>query len=300
MGFAAGKLNWITGVSIRELTNLVFLVLLSPLLFRSMSKVHLGELDLKPIGVYFLVATVLFVGMIVVNGWNRRSTVVALSCIFSNTVMIGMPLVRLAFGEAGFVQLVTLISLHALVLLTLATIVLEIQVAQEKAAAELGMKEHGVKTVLRAMKNSILHPVPLPILAGLLFAQTGLDLPPLIDQPLQWLGAAFSPLALLLVGISLAHTKIAGDLKRAFRISLVKAVVHPLLFFAFAWVLGLRGMSLGVMLIAASLPIGANVFLFSQRYKVEQALITASVAVSTGVAVFTVSFVMYIVEKYFT
>jgi predicted permease len=40
------------------------------------------------------------------------------------------------------------------------------------------------------------------------------------------------------------------------------------------------------------LPIGANVFLFSQRYEVAEELVTASVAVSTGLGLVSVSLVM--------
>ena len=48
-------------------------------------------------------------------------------------------------------------------------------------------------TVWQAVRNSIVHPVPLPILAGLLFAQTGWKLPEMLDRPLQVLAAALGP-----------------------------------------------------------------------------------------------------------
>jgi malonate transporter len=47
--------------------------------------------------------------------------------------------------------------------------------------------------------------------------------------------------------------------------------------------------------VAAALPIGANVFLFSQRYKTAEDLVTASVAVSTALALVTASVVMALV-----
>ena len=50
-------------------------------------------------------------------------------------------------------------------------------------------------------------------------------------------------------------------------------------------------------LVTAALPIGANVFMFSQRYGVAEELITASVAVSTVLAVVTVSVVMLLVGR---
>jgi hypothetical protein len=38
--------------------------------------------------------------------------------------------------------------------------------------------------------------------------------------------------------------------------------------------------------------VGANVFLFSQRYQKEEEVVTASVALSTAMALFSVSLVM--------
>jgi predicted permease len=73
---------------------------------------------------------------------------------------------------------------------------------------------------------------------------------------------------------------------------LVKTVLHPMLMLAAGWLLGLRGLHLAVMTVAAALPIGANVFLFSQRYRKEEDAVTAGVAVSTAMAVLSVSAVM--------
>jgi predicted permease len=49
------------------------------------------------------------------------------------------------------------------------------------------------------------------------------------------------------------------------------------------------------MVVAGALPIGANVFMFSQRYGVAQDLITAAVAVSTASAILSISLVMALV-----
>ena len=56
--------------------------------------------------------------------------------------------------------------------------------------------------------------------------------------------------------------------------------------------MGMRGLHLTVMVVAAALPIGANVFLFSQRYQKEEDVVTAAVAVSTVFAIVSVSLVM--------
>jgi hypothetical protein len=296
LGYLAGRRGWVGGAAVRDLSNLVFLVLMPALLFRSMAGIHLEQLELKPIALYFLSALLLFAIVLLVQGLNKRGTVVALAAIFSNTVMIGLPLVRLAYGEAGFVPMVTLVSLHALVLLTVVTVVLELISLRESGADAPAGAAGGIKgivrTVLMAMRNTIIHPVPLPIIAGLLFAQTGLAIPQVLEQPLQLLGAAFSPVALILVGVTLALTSVGPHVKVAFQLSLVKNVVHPLLMLGIGWLFGLRGLPLVVMVIAASMPIGANVFLFSQRYKVAETLVTASVAVSTALALVTVTIAM--------
>jgi malonate transporter len=290
-GFIAGKANLVRGESVRDLTNLVFLVLSQALLFRTMSGVHLERLSLQPIFAYFAVAAALFGAMLVVYGRDSRASVLALAGIFSNTLMIGVPLIGLAYGAEGQVLLFTLISLHALVLLTMATIVLELQMAHEQVQAG-GASRHMARTVGWAIRNAVMHPVPLPILAGLIYAQTGWGLHPVIDKPLLLMGNAFGPVALVLVGITLSQTHIGHQFASAFKISLVKTVVHPILMGCAGWLLGMRGLHLSVMVVAAALPVGANVFLFSQRYQKEEEVVTASVVLSTAMALISVSLVM--------
>jgi predicted permease len=291
IGFVAGKAKLVRAESVRDLSNLVFLVLIQALLFRTMSLVHIEELDFKPVAQYFSVAGVLFVAMLFVYGRNSRASVLALASIFSNTLMIGVPLIGLAYGQEGQVLLFTLISLHALVLLSLATLVLELQMAHEQTALS-GAGRPIWRSVASAVRNTLIHPIPMPILLGLAYAQTGWGLHPAVDLPLALLGSAFSPVALVLVGITLAFTSIGQRLSLAIRLSLVKTVVHPLLMGGVGYFLGLRGLHLAVMTVAAALPIGANVFLFSQRYRKEEDTVTAAVAVSTAMAVVSVTVVM--------
>lgn len=291
VGWLTSRAGLVRAAAVRDLSNLVFLVLAQALLFRTMSQVRLQTLDLAPVAQYFLVAGLLFAAVFWWQGRDSRASVLALAGIFSNTLMIGVPLIGLAYGQAGLVLLFTLISLHALILLTAATVVLELQVARERAGAG-GRRAPLWRTVARAMRNAIVHPVPMPILLGLAWAQTGWSLPTVIDRPLALLGSAFGPVALVLVGITLAQIQLGQRLGEALRLSLVKNLVHPLLMAAVGWALGLRGLQLSVMVVVAALPIGANVFLFSQRYERAQETVTAGVALSTVVALGSVSLAM--------
>ena len=252
IGFAAGRLKLIRGEAVRDLSNLVFLVLVQALLFRTMATADLARLDLRSVALYYIVAGAMFFALLLIRGLNSRSAVLALAAIFSNTLMIGVPLVQLAYGQAGLVHLFTLISMHALILLTLATVVLELLVAREQAAAGLGPRRHIAATVAQAVKNAILHPVPLPIIAGFLYSLTGWGLHPVVERPLKLLGDAFGPVALVLVGVTLAQTAIGPHLRGALVISVLKTILHPLLMWGAGRALGLTGLPLAVMVVAAA------------------------------------------------
>lgn len=299
IGFIAGKVQWIRAGSTKDLSNLVFMVLSPALLFRTMSGVHVEQLEFRPVAMYFVAALLVFAAVLAWQGLNRRAILMALTATFSNTVAIGTPLVGLAYGQPGLVILFALISVHALVLLTLATLALELASVREAATAGATASDaHPLRTVLAAVRSGILHPVPLPIIIGLLFAQTGWTIPTVMDRPLQLLGNAFGPLALVLVGVSLTQVSVGAQFKSALGLSLGKNLLLPALVAALGWGAGLTGLPLTIMVVAASLPVGANVFMFSQRYGVAQDLVTATMAVSTALALVTVSAVMTFVAYF--
>jgi len=294
-GFVAGRREWIRADAVKDLSNLVFLLLIPALLFRTMSNVHVEQLDLRPLAAYFLAALALLGVSMVLRGFNCRSVVLGLAGVFSNMVMIGITLIGLAYGQQGLVTLLTLVSVHALILLTVGSIVLELAAARA-ARQSGGEAPHVLATAWSAFKGSLIHPIPLPIMCGLLFAQTGWALPGVVDKPLQLLGNAFGPLSLVLVGVSLARTPMAGHWSPALVVTLSKNLVLPLLVGLSAWAFGITGLQLAVMVVAAGLPIGANVFLFAQRYNVVQDLTTASMGVSTVVSLFTLSLLMVVMS----
>ncbi len=288
VGCLAGRLNWIRESAVGDLSNLVFLLLIPALLFRTMSGVHVEQLDLTPVAAYFVAAIGLLLLSVAWRGFDRRSVVMALAGTFSNMVMIGITLVELAYGKAALVTLLTLVSVHALILLTLGSVLLELAVARE-ARSGGGRAPHVLATAWSAFRGALIHPIPLPILCGLLFAQTGWTLPALVDKPLQLLGSAFGPLALVLVGVTLSRTPLRGHWRDALWICLSKNMLLPLAVGVSAWAMGITGLPLTVMVVAAGLPMGANVFLFSQRYQTAQALTTASMGLSTVLALLSLS-----------
>lgn len=132
-------------------------------MFRTLGKVDLRELDFLPLASYFAAVFLLFGAVLLWQGLNRRAAVLAMGATLSNTVMIGIALIQMAYGEAGLVILFALLSVHALVLLAASTMVLELALAREAAVAARGRTPMW-RTVLGAMR-ALIHPVPLPIIA---------------------------------------------------------------------------------------------------------------------------------------
>ena len=293
-GFAAARLDWVRETAVKDLSNLVFFLLMPALLFRTMGRVYVEQLDFKPVAAYFLAVGVLVVGTFLLQGFNRRAAVLALAVTYSNAIMIGIALVTLVFGQAGLVTLLTLIPVHSLVLLTGATVLLELAMASERASGSA--RQRWLSTVLKALQNALFHPLTLPLLAGLLFAQTGWVLPTMMEMPLDLLARAFSPMALILVGVTLGFTRVGSHWRGASKLAAVKNILHPMLVYGLCLALGVTGLPMAIMVVAAALPMGANVFLFSQRYGVAQELITASVAVSTVLSVLTLTLALMLVS----
>jgi predicted permease len=293
-GFAAARLGWVRETAVKDLSNLVFFLLMPALLFRTMGRVYVEQLDFKPVAAYFLAVGVLVVGTFLLQGFNRRAAVLALAVTYSNAIMIGIALVTLVFGQAGLVTLLTLIPVHSLVLLTGATVLLELAMASESASGS--DRQRWLSSVLKALQNALFHPLTLPLLAGLLFAQTGWVLPPMMEMPLDLLARAFSPMALILVGVTLGFTRVGSHWRGALKLAAVKNILHPMLVYGLCLALGVTGLPMAIMVVAAALPMGANVFLFSQRYGVAQELITASVAVSTVLSVLTLTLALMLVS----
>jgi predicted permease len=174
------------------------------------------------------------------------------------------------------------------VLLTLSTALAELSLARAHARA------HGAAPLLSVLattaRNTLLHPVVLPIVAGLLWNLTGFGLHPVIDEVLQLLGSAVVPVCLVLIGITLQAHGLAGQWRAVLPVCLVKLLLMPAWVLAVAhWGFGLTGMPLAVVVMMAALPVGSNALIFAQRYQLLEAEATAAIVISTLAFVLTAS-----------
>src|SRR5690606_10855796 len=149
--------------------------------------------------------------------------------------------------------------------LTLGTLLIELSGGSARAAADRRSPAQGAAPgrdrarlaaqVALVVRNSLIHPVVLPILAGLAFSAAGLKLPRPVDVPLGMLAGAAAPLCLVLLGASLAQFDLRRGLRGAASLTALKSFVHPLAAYAIGrWLLDLPPLPLAVATVTASLP----------------------------------------------
>ena len=292
LGWLAGRLRWLgepQADPARVLSAAAFYIFVPALLFRTTARVDLAALPWRMLIAYFLPVVGL---MLLVHATQRRRRrndpalpvaapgVRAISVGFGNNVQMGIPMATAVFGEAGLGLHLMLVSVHALVLLSVTTTLVELDLAHDKARREGGGSLW--RTLASTARNTVIHPVVLPVLAGLAWNALGLGLPALVDEVLQLLGSAVVPLCLVLIGLSLAYYGTQGQARSGVAIAAAKLLGVPALVLLVArWGFGLDGLALSVMVMAAAAPVGSNALIFAQRYHAQQAEATAAIVFST-------------------
>jgi malonate transporter len=293
-GWALGRTSLLSAEGLRGFNNVTFYILFPALLFRSMAKVRIEALDLSILVAFFggallLYAVMLLFGRLVLGMRLAEQAMLALSTTFSNGVGLGIPLVSLAFGEAGMVPLLMIISIHSLVMLTLTCFLIEL-------GLQGGRTPYGVAGRLGAAALTMFrHPVLPSIFAGLVWGELtahvpGLALPQVIDRALALLALAAAPCGLIMLGASLAQVGFRGHWQQGLIAATGKLLVLPVIVYAAGrWLFQLEPLWLTVATLDACMPAGANVYLIAQMYRTGVGLATNAVVISTGFAVLTLS-----------
>jgi malonate transporter and related proteins len=289
IGWVAGRTRLLGGDdSARLMSNAAFYLFTPALLFRTTSRVDLATLPWVTLLAFF--GPVLGLLLLVYAGLRLRGSgppaapsVRAISTTFGNTVQLGIPVVTALFGEAGLTLHITVVSLHALTLLTVLTVLVETDLARADHRARDGSARFALAGVaLVTARRTVVHPVVLPVVAGLVVNLARLPVPGPLDDGLVLLAQAVVPVCLVTIGMSLAHYGTLGVRRQAIMLSVGKLVVQPaLVFVAARWGAGMHGLPLAVVVLAAGLPIGSNALLFAQRYRTLEAEATAGIVIST-------------------
>lgn len=244
------------------INRLVFRVALPAMLFRLMCDFSDGP----PVDARLLIAffggclLVFIIGRVVASKVFKldgvAGSVFALGGIFSNNVLLGLPIARVMLGDEAIPSVALVLVFNGLILWTLATVSVE-----WFRHGALNLTGFG-NTALSVLKN----PLIIGILSGTLFSLTGLPLPVFVDQPVTMLGQIAVPLALVALGMSLASYRIKEGLAISYALSAIKLIVQPLVVWGLAWMIGLPPMESKVVVLLASMAVGVNVYLMSQQF----------------------------------
>ena len=277
----------------RTLSNAAFYIFIPALLFRTAARLDVAHLPWATLQAFFVpTGLVMLLVYAAQKRRNRRHdrrhgrgvaapTVRAISSGYGNLVQVGLPLAAALFGEAGLAIHITIVGLHALLFLTLLTALVELDLARERRLQGRADAHFGHTLAITA-RNTVVHPVVLPVLAGLLCNLAGLAIPAMLDEALQMLGQAVVPLCLVLIGLSLAAYDLRGAARGAAALSVLKLLVAPAAVLLIGHgVMGLAGLPLAVVVMAAALPVGSNALIFAQRYETLEGEASAAIVLST-------------------
>lgn len=275
-----------------NLTRFVFTVALPAMLFRLMSDFSkLPPVDARLLFAFFGGCLIVFViGRLV--AWKLfgldgvAQSVFALGGVFSNNVMLGLPLAKVALGQAAVPSVALVLVFNALILWTLVTVSVE-------WARHGSFSARGFAQTTRAV---LTNPIVAAILSGALFGLIGLPLPGLIDAPLAMIGQAATPLALIALGMGLAEYGVRDGWRISLAISAIKLLVQPLVVWLLARSLGLPAMETQVVVLLASIAVGANVYLMSRQFQSLEGPVASSLLLSTGLAALTTPLVLTLLQ----
>lgn len=296
IGFVVGRARWLGGGvagsdsdPARVLANAAFYIFVPALLFRTTARLDTTTLPWAFLFAFFVPVLAVVALIYLFERWRLEPgqavtgpSVKAITAGFGNTLQVGVPVAAGVFGERGLAIHIAVVSLHSLTILTLLTALVELDVARGSPSRTFRA------TLVQTVRNTIIHPVVLPVLAGLAWNATGWPIPAVLDEVLQNLGTAVVPLCLTLIGMSLAYYGWPKSWRGLTGLVSAKLLLIPAVVLAIAHgALGLNGLPLAVIVMLAALPTGSNALIFAQRYRTMEAEVTAATVLSTVLYVAT-------------
>lgn len=287
LGYAAVRLRLYPREGVGGLIGFVNTFAAPTLLFRAMLTVDFGAAFIPAIiGPFYLGAVLMMVfGALTARKIFGRSpgesVAVGFAAMFTNTVLVGVPVIQRAYGDAAMPVVFSIIGLHAPVLMTGGMLYMEL------------MRRDGGKVsvaLLQGMKTALTNPLLIGIGLGVAGNLAGVRLGGVLDDTTALLASSVMPVALFGLGGALNDYKLADNLSQATIMSGFKLIVHPLI----AWivmvpVLGVDPQIARYGVLLAAMPTGINAYIFSTYYNRSVDVATNTILLSTFASVFTIS-----------
>jgi len=286
-GYLAGKWRILGGDATAALNAFVSYFALPILFFGTLARTPVDTvLDPSLMAGFGLVVVATFlVGMLstrlAVRGGLARMSLQGIAASWGNVGYMGVPLCLAAYGESGLPPAMLTVIVTAVVAMVFGVMLIELEVAAG----------HGpILTFFRAAWNVARNPLPVSIAAGIAYSGLALPLPTPVEKWMDLLGAAAAPCALFAIGLFLSDKSVRAGLAEAGLATVIKLLLQPLLAACvLPFFVDLGSVPGQVALLMASLPTAANAFVLARQFDIQVEQNTASVLLSTGFSVVTVS-----------
>ncbi|KQQ89699.1 AEC family transporter [Arthrobacter sp. Leaf137] len=280
VGYVLGKTNALGPQGTKVLSSLTFLVGLPSLMFSMIATRHISEV-LSETGLISVVTAVAMMAVFALVGavarWGvRRTTIGALATGIVNSTNLGVPLSQYVMGSATYVTPIMLFQLA--VITPIALTILDLT------------DPDGTKPSLRRiLATPFRNPVTVAAILGIIVSAVGIEIPPLVLDPLKLIAQVTVPLMLIIFGMSLhglSPRASSSDSAPTFLAVVLKSAIQPALAWTLArYVFHLDDFNTFVVTACAILPTGQNVVLYAVRYRVGQSLAQTTAVITSALAV---------------
>lgn len=255
------------------------------LLFRAISTLDLGQdFNLALLGSFYAGASVGFAaGLLGARYIFKRpwpdSVAIGFSCLFSNSVLLGLPITERAYGVGALQPNYAIIALHAPFCYALGLSAMEI----------VRNKGTGTWVTVKSIGNSVFrNALVIGILLGFLVNLTDAPIPGVLGEALDLMIRAALPAALFGLGGVLFRYRPEGDMTTIAYVCVVSLVLHPAVVWGVGSVAGLStGQFRSAVLTAAMAP-GVNTYIFANMYGVAKRVAASAVLIGTAASLITV------------
>ena len=210
------------------------------------------------------------------------------SATFTNTVLVGLPIMSRAYGEGALPVTLSIIGLHGAILLTLGMVTMELT---RRDAQPLG------PTLVLAIRRVVSNPLIWGIMGGIVLSLTGLDLAEPVAAFFSMLGQAVVPAALFGIGGALNEFKLSENWQQALVASLIKLIVHPAIAYVLMiWVFQVPMEIARYGILLSAMPSGINIYVFATFYDRGVSVAANTILIATVLSALTISGWLYVLS----
>ncbi len=207
------------------------------------------------------------------------SVAIGFATMFSNAVLLGLPISERAFGIEALGPNFAIIAVHAPFCYLVGITAMELVRANGKTLLQI------LGAVGRAMAQNAL---VIGIALGFVVNLSGASMPPALLSAADMVAAAALPAALFGLGGVLVRYRPEGDMRVVLWICAVSLVLHPAIVWTMGRLLALEPEPFRAAVLTAAMAPGINAYIFANLYGVAKRVAASAVLVATGISVLTV------------